>query len=289
MKPLFRFLLMSLLPFTLAASAQASFSIMPMEVQHKVSADENRISDEIEIHNGGNAPVHISGAIVDWKLTDDGDYQYSEATDNPQSCASWIELSPKEFNVAPKKSVRVRYTITAPQTLTNERHAMIFFLSRPLPAKNSQGVGLMVATRMGCKVFVSPAQPLTKSAQISDISLQNTPQPRLKVSVKNTASTTFRSTGTIEVRNESGSVVAQGQLSSAQVLPDAQRNLWFDLATPLPVGSYTIKTTVDYGVKQLLGGELKTKVTEENVTEPTVAPVSSTQNVAPDATPKSVD
>jgi P pilus assembly chaperone PapD len=232
-----------------------------METQQKMTAGETRLTDEIEVHNSGNEPLHVSASVVDWKLTSGGEYEYSQAGTEPFSCANWIQLSPAEFNVLPQKSVRVRYTITAPQNFTNEHRAMIFFTSRPLPVKASNGMGVMIATRMGCKVFISPAQPLSKAGKITDMKLQSTTKSRAWVSVQNTAVATFRAKGTLQVHGEDGTLVAQAQSNSAQVLPGASRDLWFELSAPLPAGNYVLKVVVDYGTKQLLGGELKAKVT----------------------------
>lgn len=244
-----------------APAAHASFSIMPMETQLQMPQQDNRITDEIEVYNGGDTPLHISSSVVDWKLTNNGDYQYAEAGTEKSSCAKWIQLNPPEFNVAPRKSVRVRYSITPSEALSDERRAMIFFESRPVPIKGGKGMGLQVATRMGCKVFVSPSKPLTKNGALSDMELQNSAQPRVRVSVKNSGDATFRANGTLQVLDEAGAVIAQGPLTSAQVLPEAERNLWFKLPIPLPAGNYAIKAVVNYGAKVSLGGELKTKVT----------------------------
>ena len=256
-----------------APSAHASFAIMPMEKQLQMPQDDNRITDEIEVFNGGDAPLHISSSVVDWKLTPDGDYQYAPAGTEKSSCAEWIQLNPPEFNVAPKKSVRVRYSIAPTETLTDERRAMIFFESRPVPVKGQKVMGLLVATRMGCKIFVWPHAPLAKSAAFSDIELQNGPRPRVRVSVQNGGAATFRAGGTLQVVDEAGTVVAQGALTSAQVVPDAQRNLWFDLPNALRAGNYVVKAVIDYGVKSLIGGQLKTKVVA-----PTTADDSALQN-----------
>jgi P pilus assembly chaperone PapD len=266
MKKLVRFLAGFILLTTLAPAAQASFGIMPMEVQHKMPAQDNRLTDDIEVYNGSDGPVHITGSIVDWTLNTKGDYEYSEAGSQALSCAKWIQLSPAEFNVPAKKSVRVRYTITAPQSMVDERRAMIFFDSRPLPVKTTNGMNVMVTTRMGCKVFVSPTQALPSSAKISDIIFDNTLRARAKVSVQNPGGQTFRVKGKLEVRDESGKVVALGELKPvhAQVLPGAMRDLWFELSTPLASGAYQIKTVLDYGAKQLLGGELKFTVPAES-------------------------
>jgi P pilus assembly chaperone PapD len=143
---------------------------------------------------------------------------------------------------------------------------MIFFESRPIPVKGKNGIGLQVATRMGCKVFIAPSQTLSQIGVLADMELQNALQPRVRISVKNSGDTTFRAGGTLQIIDEAGTIVAQGALKSAQVVPQAERNLWFSLPAPLPAGRYNIKTVVDYGVKQLLGGELKTKV----IASPTV-------------------
>jgi P pilus assembly chaperone PapD len=255
-------------------AAHASFAIMPMETQLQMPLDGNRVTDEIEVFNGGKEPLHISSSVMDWRLTPDGDYQYAEAGTEKSSCAKWIQLNPPEFNVAPGKSVRVRYSITPTETLTDERRAMIFFASRPIPAKGENKMGLLVATRMGCKVFVSPAASLAKQGVVSDMEFQNAPQPRVRVRVQNPGAATFRAGGTLQIRDEAGVIVAQGALKSAQVVPQAERNLWFNLPSALPAGNYVIQAVVDYGAKKNIGGELKTKVAATPVVSTVPAPTA---------------
>ena len=262
MKACFYSCILFLFGAIVAPAARASFAIMPMEVQQKMTQANYRLTDDIEVHNSSDAPIHISGSITDWTLTPDGNYEYWEAGSKPRSCATWIQLSPSEFVLPPKKSMRVRYTITAPVGFTDETRAMIFFQSRPLPTKGSNGMSLMVSTRMGCKVFVSPAVALSGTARISDMEMISGPKQRAKVSVRNDGAATFRAKGTLQVLNENGRIIGQGELkpSQAQVLPGATRDLWFEITPRLEAGNYLLKTVIDSGVKQLTGGELRCKV-----------------------------
>ena len=286
MKARFYSFLLILLCAATAPRSQATLGLMPMEVQQKITQADNRITDDVEIYNGGDAPVHISGSVVDFSLTTGGEYRYAEAGSTPRSCANWIKLSPAEFNLAPKKSMRVRYTITAPAGFNEEARAMMFFQSRPLPTQTGSGVNILVSMRMGCKVFVTPSQKLAGAPRISDMEFVNGPKQLAKVSLRNDGSATFRAKGTMEVQDETGRVVAQGELKPgrAQVLPGELRELAFEIIPRLAPGTYVLKTAIDSGAPQLLGGEFRCKV--EDAPAATVAPAPAPAAIAaPAVTP----
>lgn len=265
MKTSFHFLCLLLIllanAITGMKTAQASYGIMPMEAQVQIPQNNISVTNDIEVYNGSDAPLYIKGSIISWKLTPQGDYEYSSDVNEPQSCASWIRLNPEQFVVPAQKSVRVRYTVTPPAAFTQEHRAMIFFESRPIPQKEGN-ISLNVVMRMGCKVFVQPAQAGIKRARISDMKFENTEKPQLQVDVENLGPLTCRAGGKVQIFNAKGELVNSAQLQpqTVQVLPGFTRLLTTTLPEPLPVGEYHLKAIVDYGGKQLLGGELTTKV-----------------------------
>lgn len=253
-------LLVSLMMLAGGRDVHAAFGVMPMEVEQKLPAS-NTVTDDIEVHNGGEETLFISSSIQDWDLDRHGEYSYATAGTQERSCAPWIQLNPAQFIVAPGKSVRVRYTITAPAPIDATRWAMIFFQSRPLPVKDAPQMGLMMSTRVGCKVILSPQSPVGNQAEIADMVVRTAAgRNAVQVSVRNPGSTIYRARGTAEIRDEKDTVVAKGDLSSAQVLPGHTRDLQLVLPQPLPEGKYNLQVQVDAGMPDLLGGELSFKI-----------------------------
>jgi hypothetical protein len=254
-------LLLALL--SMATAGHCAIHVMPMEVEHQAPAPGARVTDEIEVLNSGDEVMHISASVMDWTLNTSGTLTLGEPGTLPRSCAPWIQLNPMSFAVMPKQSVRVRYTIDAPNQLTEERWAMIFFKTRPMPAKDTR-LGLNISTRIGCKVFLSPNKPVEKMGKVTDMQLEGDTltAPKVKVAFANTGESNIRVQGKVEVCDETGQALAKADLAPmrAQVLPGTTRELVAAMDKPLPPGTYRIKAIIDYGAKQLIGGELKTSI-----------------------------
>lgn len=256
-----------------ASAAHASFGIAPMEtaVQAPVGG---QTTNSISVTNDDDTPLHITASVMDWTLTPQGDYRYSDPGTLPHSCANWIQLNPSSFVVAPKQTVSVRYSVTTPTDFSEESRAMIFFKSHPLPVKTSDGsMSLNISMRVGCKVFVSPtsATPATKIGKITDMDVTSPAEGKIKVSFANTGTATFRVKGTAQARDAQGNLVATGHLmpENAQVLPQLSRDLWTQWDKPLSPGIYTFDTVLDYGAKDAAGGQLKAQITPAPPTENT--------------------
>lgn len=247
-------------------AAHASFGIMPMEVALQAPRAGSRVTSDLEAYNGGTETLHITASVMDWTLNRAGQYQFSPAGTLPDSCAQWIQFNPIEFNLPPKKSVRVRYSIATPPDFASEHRAMMFFQSRPIPTKGTNNLQMMVSTRVACKVFISPAQLLPRAGKIADMEMLSSNGAAVRVAFENTGAATFRVKGQVEARGADGELVATGVLGppKAQVLPGAQRDLWAQWDKPLSPGAYRIKAIVDYGGKSLVGGELKVNVADSN-------------------------
>jgi P pilus assembly chaperone PapD len=244
------------------ARANIKFGAMPMESQIKVLRPGGRATNDIEIYNGGDVALQITARVSDWTLTQNGDIQFLEAGSLPRSCASWIQMNPTQFSIAPKKAVRVRYTLNTPLDLAQEHWAMIFFKSRPIPVKGENNIEVMVAGQVGVKIFVAPAakdkKDLPRKGHIKSIEMLPAPASKLQVTFENTGATHLRLSGTVEARNAAGEVVGQGilQPKRAQILSGSTRNVWVEFEKPLPAGTYTFKVVADYGAAQLAGGSI---------------------------------
>ena len=281
-----------------------SISIMPMEARLPVERPGARLTNDIEVYNSGQEPIHVVSSVQDWSMTLFGQKRFHPGGTQPLSCAPWIQLNPVEFNLPPGKSMRVRYSIAPPTGMAQEHRAMIFFTSRAVPRAGGSRLALNVQTRIGCKVLVTPPLKSPLQGQITGMTLQTlaAPEPalapvgaprvhldstaaapapsllsRVKITFVNPNPVSVRLSGTVEARNADGQVVARGEIAPAKalVLVGATRELWAQLDKPLEPGAYQIKAAIDYGAQQLLGGILKA-----TVKLPDTAPLDAGQAVA---------
>lgn len=255
----------SIATICLPASAQVSvppLGVSPIEVQQTAVRPGSRLTDQFIVTNGGDVPMFVSGYTSDWTVAKSGTIQFQEPGTNPQSCAPWIQLVPPSFSIPPKGQVAVRYTITTPTDLTAEHHALVFFESRPVPGKDSNNMNIMVAARIGCKVFVVPSQPLLPQGKLTGVSLLPAPDNKLAITFENTGLGHLRASGTVEARDATGQVVAKGELMphNVQMLPGTSVDLIPKWDRALAAGPYSMKVIVDYGGKTLAGGEAKVEM-----------------------------
>ena len=246
-----------------------SISIMPMEANLQATPEGSRLSNDIEVYNGSDEALHVTGSLMDWTMNQAGHKQFLEPNTTPHSCASWIRMNPEQFILAPKQSVRVRYSVTPPTDLKEDHWAMIFFTTRQIPKANA-GIGLNVNTRIGCKVFVGPTLAPSPVAKIADMNLFSLAS-QVQITIENPGVKNIRLKGKVEVRGADGQLAAIAAITplNALVLTGTKREVQAQLDKPLPPGTYTVKAVIDYGAKQLLGGELKAVVT------PSAAPTAA--------------
>lgn len=243
--------------FAPLAHAQ-SIGIMPFERTTPASRLGATITNDIEIYNNGSVPIQVSTEVKDWSLSPTGQKIYAPIGTLPSSLGAHLRLNPTVFSVPPRKSQRVRYSISVPADMMGELRAMIFFTTRPLPVAE-KGVSLNIATRLGCSLFLTPPKSIFSNApqpKISEIKIVGD-VPQVVVKVENAGLSSTRLSGAIEARNAANVVIARGTLPRTQLLSGGQREITARWQTALPPGDYTFKATLDSGKGSRVAGELR--------------------------------
>lgn len=242
-----------------AAHAQ-SIGIMPFERVTTAPKLGATFTDDIEIYNNGKVPVQVSASVQDWSLSPVGKKIYAPMGSSPQSLGAVLRLSPTDFSIPPRKSQRVRYSITVPADMKSEMRAMIFFTTRPLPVAG-QGVNFNISTRLGCSLFLLPPKSVLVAPQLKIADLKvGGDKSQIVVSVENSGTSSTRLRGTIEARNDAGAVVASGTLPTTQLLSGGARDIAVQWKTTLPAGTYLFKTVLDSGRGKLIADERRATI-----------------------------
>ena len=235
------------------------------------------VTDDIEIYNNGTMPIQVSAEIKDWSLSPTGQKIYAPIGTLPSSLGAHLRLNPTVFSVPPRKSQRVRYSISVPADMKSELRAMIFFTTRPLPVAG-KGVSLNIATRLGCSLFLTPPKSIFSNAaqpKISEIKIVGDTVgqvPQFVVRVENAGLSSTRLSGAIEARNAAGVVIALGTLPRTQLLSGGQRDITAQWQTALPAGDYIFKATLDSGKGSRVAGELRATLATEIKATPVPTP-----------------
>ncbi len=271
--------------------ARADFGVGPMEVALQAPRPGAKVTSQFELFNSSDQPVHISTYAVDWNTDKSGSMELSEAGTSPASCAKWIQINPAQFILQPKKAVKVRYSIDTPTDLGDERRALVFFQSRPVPLQGQNKMQFAISTRVGCKVFVLPSSPLPRTASVAPLQLEEKPAPQtsnIVATFSNTGGQSLRVSGTVEALDEGGKVVGRGKMmpSNVQVLPRTEQQMRPEWDKPLAPGRYRFRAVLDYGDKKLIGVQGDFSPTESLGVMPSLPapPVPATDEI-PDAVP----
>jgi len=248
-----------------ALPSWADFTVGPMEALLKVPRPGARITNNFELYNTGETELHISAYTSDWTKDASGQVVLGDPGTQPDSCATWIALNPAEFNLAPKQTVKVRFSITTPPDLATEKHALVFFQSRPVPIAGDNNIQVAISTRFGCKLFIVPAVPLPPQGHLTAMALS--PASELGLTFQNTGPVNVRLSGTVQALDAGGAVVDTAKLVpvQVQVLPGGSQPLSPVWDKPLAPGDYQMRAVIDYGGKQLAGGQISATVTAQPV------------------------
>ncbi|HEX9956365.1 MAG TPA: hypothetical protein VGA96_03895 [Fibrella sp.] len=245
---------------------KVGFGAMPLEASLQAPRPGARITSEISVFNTGDVPLFINAGLGDYGIDASGQLQFFEPDTQPLSCAKWLQFNPKEFIVQPKQAVRVRYSIATPADMDAEHSTMVILTSRPVPVKGQPAFAFPYTYRIASLVRIAPAQKIEKSATVTRITA--TPTGQTTIALNNTSAVHTRIKGTVEALDEQGQVVSTALFKSSLALPRTTRYLQVNWDKPLLIGKYKIRAVLDYGGKQLTGGEAAIDVTE-------VAPVEA--------------
>jgi len=226
----------------------------PLDAIQVPSRPGARISDEIEIFNPGTVQQFVSVELRDFNIEQSGQLVYSDPGTQPHSCAAWVKVNPMQMVIAPKKAVRVRYTIDTPLNLNTEKGVMIVFVTRPVPSKEGREESVAVSYAVACRVWVRPKGLPFPQGKVKAISASA--DGRALVTFQNQGPAHLVYSGTAQALDASGAVVGTGRVPRGKTMGGGGlRDVAVEWDKPLPPGRYKIRVIVDYGARTKAGAE----------------------------------
>lgn len=225
------------------------FSVDPARVQVTVPSGKRR-GQTLTVSNQKDTSVHLTVYVRDAIFLPDGTHEFPPPGSTDWSCAEWVQVIPKEFDVPAKSSQDVRVSVSVPEGATGGHYAMIFFESGP--SYQEQGIG--VNFRVGA--LVEAIVPGTEQYASSLKAFAFVPPNSFQTAIFNSGNALVRPAGFIKIFNVTGKV-QQALLNpnNVGILPNTLRSFMTELDSPLPPGNYQAKIEVDYGARTLLVGE----------------------------------
>jgi len=194
-----------------------------------------------------------------------------ERDTSPYSARTFITVNPTTFHLDPGASQEVTATITVPQNVgEGARYAMITIHNAPI----GTGSTLIVTAISVPMLIILGGTATTMTGTITNVAVADVipGQPiKITTSLKNTGNYHYKVKTNVSVTDSTGKIVAEGGLAapSRLIIPPFTGDFTVNLATPLPVGTYTITSTVSRDDGTLLD----TKTIPFEIKSPYIAPL----------------
>lgn len=242
-----------LLPLLSWSAAQVTVGVDPIAKLFTATPGQS-ITQVLNIYNPNKvaAKIRVIGSLSDMNMSEIGQISYLPAGTVKESLAGWTTFSPSEISLGSEDTAQVRYTIQVPADATPGTHwAMLMFEAQdpnPTPGKSLATLRMRVAHT----VYVNVA-PTKKSGEISGI-FENVPSvPNasydLGVQYNNTGNVATGVQGRVEIRDATGTLVANLTIPLEVSLPGRSLFLKTSWSGPVPKGQYSALIILNDGDK----------------------------------------
>ena len=210
------------LVFLEATSYGFSLNISPPSFKASVEPGMST-SGTITIKNNSERVPGILVYTQDWLYNPDGSKSFHAAGTTSFSCAKWISLFPKKFQLGAGERMGVQYTINMPEDAEGGYYAVIFFESIP-PDAVTEEKGMMVrfAGRLGTIVYLETEGRSSRKGFIESLSItppQSNKPLEMTFSFKNTGNVYIGAEGTLNIIDGEGNVFGKERFGPVNTLP----------------------------------------------------------------------
>ncbi len=249
--------------FILSGCAFAfQFNVDTPRVELTINRGEKKNSYITVSNTHPEEAIHIKVYVQDLVYLPDGSNDFLPPGTTPWSCAEWIKLIPDEFDLRPNREQVVKFQARVPPEARGGYYAVIFFEVLSTPEQQEDLTTAAVAVRIGTIVLVDVAGTAEYKAKLTGLTVATTEKEDVSIleltcSIKNLGNLLIRPKGTIQILDSQKTEQATLDLNPSKggILPGTTRNFTVSLNEPLSEGRYTVRTLVDYGGDNLLGGQ----------------------------------
>jgi hypothetical protein len=264
-------LLTLLLLASLPGRAELGLALAPMRVEIKM-APGGQYTDSLRLTNDSDGPSRIRAELLDWYLDDTMTPQFADRYEKEKafSCRDWLQLNPREMDLAEAGTFRVRYTLRVPgDTPPGEYHCGAGFVTLPPVNPESPPMGMYIAVRAVTAIYVVVGEP-DRQPVFRDLTLRSLPGGGHEAVAlfENQGLRHFRIQGFIEVRDAAGAVLERVDYPHVPVLGMRAQSLPLRINTPLAPGTYTLRSLADVGLPEALEATARVVVEEPANQEP---------------------
>ena len=226
-------------------------------------------SETLSIKNDGNSSIAINITLHDWGFDENNMVAVKDPGTTPYSCASWIDISPKEILIEANKRKEVIITVRVPEDAVGGHYAALAIEAIPPKAFSHEGLGSKIMTRIISLLLQETEGRTNKTASVIsfDVVEPKKDKPLLvSYQFKNEGNTYLAFEGTVNIIDKKGNLFGKTQskkrIGTFPGDTKADRIEWFG---SLPKGEYDLVLTVKFDKDSLPLLEEATFAVEEDI------------------------
>ena len=249
-----------LLLFSQAACYGFALNISPPSFKATIKPGGTN-SSTITVQNNSDGNIGILAYVQDWTYNADGSKSFYAAGTTPLSCAKWIRLFPKKFQLEAKGSMGVQYTINMPEDAKGGYYAVIFFESIPVgEVEEEEGMMVRFAGRLGTIVYLETEGATIKKGDIESLFIappQSNKPLEMTLKFKNSGNAYINADGMLDIIDKEGNAFGKKRFGPINTLPGDTREAKVEWLGELEEGAYDAVVTLDIGTEEPIVEERK--------------------------------
>ena len=207
----------------------------------------DRLTVTVYFWNGTDADLPVHMESEDIRPQDEAGHVAGESEDAVNSLKSWVKPIQSDVMVPPKQKIALDFTIEVPANADPGSHwGGVVVRTAPIPA----GSGAAIQARVGTIVLLNVRGEAKRKLVLDSFSMPSfaeSPPIVLEARFKNEGTVHEAPSGSIEVRNIFGGLVATGTLPVRNVLPGVVRKVEVSVGDGFWLGRYTVLLHATYG------------------------------------------
>lgn len=207
----------------------------------------------VTVHNGSESPTHVQATLVDFGVSQSGDYQIEKVGARQYSLMRFASINPREFDLGPGNTQQIRLSIALPKgNLTGEYAGIAFFQTRPVRRAGAVALSL----RVGSKIYLTIPNTVKIDGAITKMTASGgSAGETYRVMFKNLGNAHVYLRGQVQIK-KGDQTVQQLQMPNDMLVERGGERLIEVSGKVLPAGKYEIVAMIDYGGKTETGGEI---------------------------------
>jgi hypothetical protein len=219
---------------------------------------------KVNIRNESDKPISLEIYPVDAVTTKDGSFAPNSQDSIRKDLGAWINMSTSELSLGPNETKTVDFAINVPQNANIGDHMAAIIIQNKNISESQIKTSMHVVNRLGARIYVTVIGEKIEKLEIQKFNNTNeNSQFVFLLTLANLGNTRIVPKGTIEIKDESGIVVDEINLTQREIFPKDTIVLPTKWNKPLS-GKFTALATVEYN-NQKLTKELNLNNNKEQV------------------------